>query len=48
MKTDCREYRKMQELLSLKRQREKGVSDPEEHRRILDRIRDLEKELHLD
>jgi hypothetical protein len=36
------------ELLSLKTQLSKGISDPDKHREVQERIEILEKELELD
>ncbi len=48
MKTDCGEYRKSMELLSLKIQLEKGGHDRDKLDEIRERIEDLQKELELD
>jgi hypothetical protein len=48
MKTDCQDYRKSMELLSLKTRLEKGISDPKEREEIQHRIEMLERELNLD
>ena len=48
MNVDCRQYRKDMELLSLKLKLKQGVADPEERRKIVERIQVLEEELGLD
>ena len=48
MNVDCRQYRKDMELLSLKLKLKQGVADPEERRKIAERIQVLEEELGLD
>lgn len=48
MKVDCGEYRKSMELLSLKIQLEKGISDPDKLQSIKDRIETLQKELDFE
>lgn len=48
MKIDCQQYSKDMELLSLKMKLEKGISDPEDQKKIKDRIKVLEEELELD
>ena len=48
MKTDCREYSKSMELLSLKIQLEKGIHDKDKLDEIRKRIEELQKELGLD
>ena len=48
MKTDCQDYSKSMELLSLKMRLEKGISNPEEREEVQHRIETLERELHLD
>lgn len=47
MKVNCQDYRKSMELLGLRRRMEEGPTDPEERKRILERIRDLERELDV-
>ena len=48
MNVDCRQYRKDMELLSLRLKLKQGVADPEERRKIAERIQVLEEELGLD
>jgi hypothetical protein len=48
MTVNCREHRKSMELLSLKMQLEKGISDPIKRDEIEKRIAILEEELDLD
>jgi hypothetical protein len=48
MTVNCLEHRKSMELLSLKIQLEKGISDPVKREEIERRIKVLEKELELD
>ena len=48
MRVDCREYRMTMELLSLKMQLEKGVSDPVKRLEIEKRIKLLNKELKFE
>ncbi|MFC1869006.1 hypothetical protein ACFL0H_12855 [Thermodesulfobacteriota bacterium] len=48
MKIDCQEHSKSMELLSLKMQLEKGISDPDKLTSIKKRIAVLQKELELD
>jgi hypothetical protein len=48
MTVNCQEHRKSMELLSLKMQLEKGVSDPEKRLEIEKRVAILEEELELD
>jgi len=48
MKIDCQQYSKEMELLSLKTQLAKIISDPEKRREVQERIAILEKELELD
>jgi uncharacterized coiled-coil DUF342 family protein len=47
MKVNCQDYRASMELLGLRRRLEQGVTDPDEEKRILERIQDLERELHV-
>lgn len=48
MTVNCQEHRKSMELLSLKMQLEKGISDPIKRMEIEKRIETLERELELD
>jgi hypothetical protein len=48
METDCRHYSKTMELLALRKNLEKGISDDTERQRTRKRIEDLERELELD
>lgn len=48
MTVNCQEHRKNMELLSLKIQLEKGISDPVKREETRKRINALEKELELD
>jgi hypothetical protein len=48
MTVNCQEHRKSMELLSLKIQLEKEISDPVKREEIRKRIEVLEKELELD
>jgi hypothetical protein len=48
MTVNCQEHRKSMELLSLKMQLEKGISDPIKRKEIENRIQILEGELELD
>jgi hypothetical protein len=48
MTIDCRQYSKNMELLVLRKNLEKGISDKTERERTRKRIQDLEKELELD
>ena len=48
MSVNCQEHRKSMELLSLKMQMQKGISDPVKRDEIEKRIKILEKELELD
>ena len=48
MKIDCGQYSKNMELLALRKNLEKGISDETERERTWKRIQDLEKELGLD
>lgn len=48
MIVNCQEHRKSMELLSLKMQLEKGISDPVKRDEIKKRITILEEELELD
>jgi hypothetical protein len=48
MTVNCQEHRKSMELLSLKMQIEKGISDPIKREEIEKRIEILEGELELD
>jgi hypothetical protein len=47
MKIDCQDHRKSMELLGLQLQLKKGIPDPEEKRRVEERIRTLERELGM-
>lgn len=48
MVVNCQEHRKSMELLSLKMQMAKGISDPVKRDEIEKRIEMLESELELD
>jgi hypothetical protein len=48
MAVNCQEHRKSMELLSLKMQLERGISDPEKLDEIEKRVATLEEELELD
>jgi hypothetical protein len=47
MKVDCQDYRKSMELLGLRRRLKEGIPDPEEKKRVKERIQVLERELGI-
>jgi len=47
MKVNCEDHRKSMQLLGLKLRLKKGISDPDEHRKVKERIKVLEKELSM-
>lgn len=48
MGVDCKQYSKTMELLALRKNLEKGISDDTERERTRKRIEALEKELEMD
>ena len=47
MKVNCQQHRESLELLSLKTKLEKGIHDPEELKKVKERIRILEEDLKM-
>ena len=47
VKVNCHDHRKTMELLGLRLRLEEGIADPDEKRKVKERIRALEKELKM-
>ena len=47
MKVNCQDHRNSMELLGLRRRLKEGIPDPEEKKRVEERIQILEQELGI-